>query len=125
MDESRELLTKQIEEDIRNLSLSSLDSDERTAAVKNLSELYKLKIEESKIDVEIDSNEVTRETSKNDQNFQKVLQYLKTGSEIFCSIAPLIFYGIWMKRGFEFEKEGVYTSQTFKGLIKFFKPTKR
>ena len=37
---------------------------------------------------------------------------------------PLVFYGIWMKRGFKFEENGVYTSTTFRGLFNRFKPTK-
>lgn len=39
-------------------------------------------------------------------------------------MVPIIFYGIWMKRGFKFEETGVFTSKTFSGLINRFKPTK-
>lgn len=54
----------------------------------------------------------------------KIWNGVKTGVEIATVMAPLVFYGIWMNRGLEFEQEGSYTSSTFKGLISKFKPTK-
>ena len=40
-------------------------------------------------------------------------------------LIPLMFYGIWMRKGFKFEETGTYTSTTFKGLINRFRPTKK
>lgn len=39
-------------------------------------------------------------------------------------VLPLAFYGLWMKRGFEFEKTGSFTSSVFRGLFSKFRPTK-
>lgn len=50
--------------------------------------------------------------------------YVRTGVEILAIGAPLVFYGVWMNKGFEFEKEGTITSQTFKGLLGKFKTTR-
>lgn len=55
---------------------------------------------------------------------QQFDNYLKRGIEIAGVVVPLIFYASWMAAGFEFEKEGTFTSSTFKGLIQKFKPTK-
>ena len=49
---------------------------------------------------------------------------LKTVVEGAAIIVPVVFYGIWMQRGFKFEEEGSITSSTFKGLIGKFKPTR-
>jgi len=38
---------------------------------------------------------------------------------------PMMFYAVWMKRGFEFERTGTYTSTTFRGLFNNFKPAKK
>lgn len=38
---------------------------------------------------------------------------------------PIMFYNVWMKRGFQFEREGTYTSTTFRGLFNNFKPVKK
>ncbi len=54
----------------------------------------------------------------------RVFNGIKIGVEVLGVTAPLVFYGIWMNRGLQFEEEGSFTSQTFKGLIGKFKPTK-
>lgn len=62
---------------------------------------------------------------KNDQlNLDKVGSILKVGVEVASIVAPLVFYGVWMNKGFKFEEEGTITSSTFKGLIGKFRPTK-
>lgn len=38
-------------------------------------------------------------------------------------IVPIIFYNVWMNKGFKFEETGTYTSNTFKNLFNKFKPT--
>lgn len=53
-----------------------------------------------------------------------VSKWLKVGVDIFGVGAPLIFYGIWMRRGLEFEKTGAFSSSVFRGLTSKFRPTK-
>ena len=52
-------------------------------------------------------------------------RYFRLGIAAAELILPLMFYGIWMKRGFAFEKDGTFTSQTFRGLFSRFRPTKK
>ena len=56
-------------------------------------------------------------------------QRLQTAYPLFRysinSIPPLMFYGIWMKKGFKFEETGTYTSTTFRGLFNRFRPTRK
>ena len=40
-------------------------------------------------------------------------------------VLPLMFYGVWMRRGLRFEETGTFTSQTFKNLFNRFKPTRK
>ena len=49
-------------------------------------------------------------------------QGVELGIKAAGVICPLVFYSVWMNRGLEFEKEGTFTSGTFKGLTKFFRP---
>ena len=48
---------------------------------------------------------------------------IKIGSEIAKVAVPIIFYNVWMNKGFRFEETGTYTSNTFKNLFSKFKPT--
>lgn len=51
-----------------------------------------------------------------------IYQGLDVGIKAAGVILPIVFYSVWMKRGLEFEKEGTFTSGTFKGLVKYFSP---
>ena len=54
----------------------------------------------------------------------KVIDGVKIAVELTGIVLPIVFYGAWLKMGFQFEKEGIITSQTFKGFIGKFKPSK-
>jgi len=52
-------------------------------------------------------------------------RYFKLGIAAAELLIPLMFYGIWMRKGFKFEETGTYTSTTFRGLFNRFRPTKK
>ena len=52
-------------------------------------------------------------------------RWIRVGTAAAELVIPLIFYGVWMRRGFKFEETGAYTSTTFRGLFNRFKPTKK
>lgn len=54
----------------------------------------------------------------------RISKWLKSGVDIIGIAAPLIFYGVWMRRGLEFEKTGAFSSSVFRGLTSKFRPTK-
>ena len=78
---------------------------------------------------QVNGEELDRER---DETFKKrqfmdgiVDRYVKLGVAVAELVLPLAFYGTWMKMGFEFEKEGTFTSSTFKNLFNRFKPTRK
>ena len=56
---------------------------------------------------------------------QNLVDYVKLGAEIAGVVLPLVFYGYWMNKGLKFEETGSFTSDTFRGLIRWFKPVKK
>ena len=52
-------------------------------------------------------------------------RYFRLGMAAAELVLPLMFYGVWMRRGFKFEQDGTFTSQTFRGLFSRFRPTKK
>lgn len=54
----------------------------------------------------------------NTQNKDKIIEYSFKAAEL---LVPIMFYGAWMRRGLEFEKNGSFTSTTFKNFINKFK----
>lgn len=127
-EEIKELLEEEIKSEIKNLSSLEAGSQQHSAAVESLAKLYKLKIEEDKSSMDYYEKEENRNTEINlkcNQMDEAVKdRYFRLGISAAELILPLMFYGIWMNRGFKFEKDGTYTSQTFRSLFSRFKPTK-
>ena len=135
MAEIKKLLDDAIETEINNLNSAS-DADEKSEVIKNLAALHKLRIEEIKTKTEIEERSERRimdkENHESDANLKEVQihentldRYVKVGIAAAELVLPLMFYGVWMRRGLRFEETGTFTSQTFKNLFNRFKPTRK
>lgn len=128
-EEIRNLLEEEIKAEICDLSTLEPGSKEKSTAIEDLAKLYKLKIDETKN--EMDFNEKYNAREREEQLKKEHLaeqvkdRYFRLGVEAAGIILPLIFYAFWMKRGFKFEETGTYTSTTFRGLFNRFKPTNK
>lgn len=120
--EIKRKLEKEISDELEILNNLEFGSDEEVKAVDNLVKLYKLKIEEDESQIKIKSDKEFKEKQLREQVKDR---YFRTGIAIGEVILPLIFYGIWMNKGFKFEETGTFTSGTFRNLINCFKPKKR
>ena len=129
-------MNEEIESEIQALSELEPGSDEKSAAIEDLTKLYKLRIEENKSSWDADdkynrrimdekSSEKDDEIKKKQIEEQVKDRYFKVGIAAAELMIPLMFYGIWMNKGFRFEETGTITSSTFKGLINRFRPTKK
>lgn len=129
MDElnSKELLEEVLKSEIEGLSYWEQGSKEHSEAINNIATLYKLKIDETKSELDADIKYRVNECEyqvKCDQAFeQKKDRYIRLGMDVAGLLLPLLFYSSWMRRGFRFEETGTFTSTTFRGLFNRFKPT--
>lgn len=73
-------------------------------------------------DADRDREEASQRRQARDQVIDRCV---RAGVAVGELVLPLVFYGIWMNKGFEFEKTGSFTSTTFKNLLNRFKPTKK
>ena len=142
MDNITKLLEEEIEEQINNLS-SIPDPKQKSMAVEDLTKLYKLRIEQAKNEAELAQKQARREmetrqikldseAKERSENLEEFRlsemvrdRYFRTGIAVLEIVLPLMFYGVWMRRGFKFEKDGTYTSKTFMNLFNRFKPTRK
>lgn len=135
-DEIKKELEKEILKEIQDLSALESGSKEKDSAIENLATLYKLNIEEVKIEHEAMEKAYDRgsadETSARDLKLKQQMldesikdRYFKLGLDVAGLIVPIIFYGVWMGRGLKFEETGTFTSTTFRGLFNRFKPTQK
>ena len=126
-----ELMEREIITLIKELSMHQPGTEEFDDITKAIDALYatlnkekSLMLEEVKIEKDVESKIRDLELQQNVNKDNKLLTAVKYGIDIAGIVLPLAFYGVWMNRGLEFEKEGSFTSATFKGLFGKFKPTK-
>ena len=143
-EEIKVLLDKTIKSDILEIGKMDIGSEERKYAIEDLVKLYKLRIDETKNDKDIcerrearimemderrEARFMERDTRSRDKqdDLRELVKdrYFRVGIAVAEIGLPLLFYAKWMKRGFEFEENGAYTSTTFRGLFNRFKPTKK
>ena len=115
-----EIIEKEIIDTLSEMKTMEPGSTERDDAMKYISKLYSILNSERKCLV--DSRKVDNDEDRN--KFDKLISIGKLGIELFGVAGPLMLYNSWMKKGFEFEKTGMITSQTFRGLIGKFKPSR-
>ena len=119
-----ELMESEIITLIKELSMHHPGTKEYDDITKAIDSLYATLNKEKSLMLEEVKIENDLELQQNVNKDNKILTAVKYGIDIAGIVLPLAFYGVWMNRGLEFEKEGSFTSTTFKGLLGKFKPTK-
>lgn len=131
-----ELLDEEIRSELLQLADLNPGSKEKTAAVEDVTKLYRLKLEETKNEMEF-GEKYERRRMENEQCDLEALarekqmkeqvkeRYIRVGIAAAELVLPLVFYAAWIRMGLKFEEDGTFTSTTFKGLINRFRPTKR
>ena len=122
--EIREMLEEEIKDEFLELSELQAGSKEQAEAITNLAALYKLKIDDDKVQLEVEEKLNNEQLKLEDRIERNKDRYIRLGMEGAGIVLPLIFYAIWMRKGFKFEEKGTYTSTTFRGLFNRFRPTK-
>lgn len=73
-------------------------------------------------DVDLKNKELNLNARKDiELRNDRIVKVLIDGATV---LVPIIFYNVWMNKGFKFEETGTYTSNTFKNLFNKFKPNK-
>ena len=141
------MLDEQIKAELGGLSGLAVGSKEHTEAIEGLAKLYRLRIDDSKAAMEY-NKEIDDENFRRDQMGQEKTQhqeqvereeqsrkeqlaeqkkdrYIKIGIAAAELMVPLVFFAKIYQMGYDLEKDGTFTVQTLKNLIRFVKPTKR
>lgn len=109
MDETKELLKKEIDTQIMNLAVMDAGSENKARAVEDVSKLYKLKLEEEKLELDAADKKAERRNTLIDQVIGHVIVIGTTVFTVRLSKS-------WLKDVLDFEKTGAITSDAFKIL---------
>lgn len=141
------MLDEQIKAELGGLSGLAVGSKEHTEAIEGLAKLYRLRIDDSKAAMEynkeIDDDDFRKKQMEQEEKFhneqaerdeqsrkeqlaeQKKDRYIRIGIAVAELMVPLVFFAKIYQMGYDLEKDGTFTVQTLKNLVRFVKPTKR
>lgn len=122
MDKIQVLLDERIEKDIQNLDM--LDGSQKSDAIDDLTKLYKLRIEDTKINADQAVSAKELELKQKQANSQKVDRWINVGLQVGLSLASLIAYDVWFRRGLKFEETGSIGSPMTRNLLSRLIPKK-
>lgn len=118
MDKIRKSLDEAIAKDIQDITVLNTGSEERTATVKELTELYKLRIEEDRVEMERKEKEAQEESHALDR-------WINVGLQVGLTALSLLAYNAWYRRGLKFEETGTVTSSMTRNLMSRMLPNKK
>lgn len=127
MNENYEMLVEEIKGNLGQLATLDPSDKGYMENVKSLEVLWKLKFEEDKLKLE-NVKQLSKKDDDAAEDRKAKREFIKEcasiGVTVLGIVLPITFYGKWLKTGMQFEETGTFTSKTFQGLTKFFRPTK-
>ena len=123
-DEIQKSLDEVIAKEIDNLPNIAEGSKEKKEAIENLEKLYKLRIEEAKIE-QVRCDKIDEMGVKQAQlDAQARDRWINFGTQIGLAFASLVAYNMWFNRGLKFEETGTITSPITRNLLSRLLPKK-
>lgn len=110
MDDVQKALDKELMERFKEVNTYAPEYPERKAMTEDLVKLYQLRIEEKKVDQQIESTRFARK--------------FKLGLETASVVIPSATVIYSVVKGFEFEKTGSIVSSTMRRVLGYVKPDK-
>lgn len=135
MDEIKDLLGEEIKKEINNLSSLDDATEKKSKAIDDIAKLYRLKLEETKIEAELEDNRNRHELekmAKDDERTSREEQRKKinldrvvdVGLQVLTVVGGWIAYDVWHRRGLKFEETGSVTSPFTRNLMTKMLPKK-
>lgn len=135
MDEIKDLLGDEIKKEINNLSSLDDATEKKSKAIDDIAKLYRLKLEETKIEAELEDNRNRHELekmAKDDERTSREEQRKKinldrvvdVGLQVLTVVGGWIAYDVWHRRGLKFEETGSVTSPFTRNLMTKMLPKK-
>ena len=121
----KKMLDEEIERSLSSIASMEQGSEGRKAAISELNQIHKLRIDEEKIQLDRESafdEEREKTIQHRDQAIERCLKYGAIALEL---VVPIVAYSIWYRTGLKFEETGTVTSSMTKSLIAKMLPKKK
>lgn len=122
---NQKLLDEAIEREIMNLRNYSVNSEERSDTINSLTQLYKLRIEEEKIEQELAISARDEAMKQAELESRARDRLFNIGLQIGLTGLSLIAYNAWLNRGLKFQETGTFTDPMTRNLLSRIVPIKK
>lgn len=122
---NQKLLDEAIEREIMNLRNYSVNSEERSDTINGLTQLYKLRIEEEKIEQELAISARDEAMKQAELESRARDRLFNIGLQIGLTGLSLIAYNAWLNRGLKFQETGTFTDPMTRNLLSRIIPIKK
>lgn len=128
MEDIRNLLDEAIATELQTVSTMQAGSKEKSAEVENLAQLYKLKIEEAKLQADVEEKRAQRLQTEGATAVanahqddllreQKIDRWVNVGLQVALTAGGWIAYTLWQSREQRFELSGTPSTPMFRALL--------
>lgn len=115
----KDKIQKQLDEVIQTEldGLETLEPAEKEKVIHTVTELYKLRIEEAKLE-QSRNDKLTEQDVKNDQlKEQRIDRLVNLGLQLGITVGGWLMFSIWQRREMKFEMEGTPTTPLFRNIL--------
>ena len=115
-DKIQKQLDEAIQAELDGMS-NTLMPSEKEKAIANVTELYKLRIEEARLE-QARIDKLTEQDSKEAQlKGQKLDRWLNVGLQVGLTVGGWLMFSMWQRREMKFELEGTPTTPMFRHIL--------
>ena len=123
-DKIQKQLDEVIQTELEGVESAAMPS-EKEKAIANVTELYKLRIEEAKLE-QAKTDKLTEQDIREAQlKGQKLDRWLNLGLQIGLTVGGWVMFSMWQRREMKFELEGTPTTPMFRNLLSKMTPNLR
>lgn len=123
-DKIQKQLDEVIQTELEGVESAAMPS-EKEKAIANVTELYKLRIEEAKLE-QAKNDKLTEQDIREAQlKGQKLDRWLDLGLQIGLTVGGWVMFSMWQRREMKFELEGTPTTPMFRNLLSKMTPNLR
>ena len=119
--ETKAMLDEEIRNELEQLESIEPGTEEKKNRIDDLTQLYKLRIEESRIEADIRKTEAEAEAARitaESEKKNRIVELVKTG---VTTVLPILAYASLIAKGFKFEETGIFRSTTMRNLLSGFR----
>jgi len=114
--EISKLIDEELMKELKDVGSIAIGTEDHQSAIEDICKLRKLQMDEERFEAEQSAAVSATEAKTQQDKGAKVEKIVRFAIEGGSFVASMVFYGIWLRRGFRFEENGTIRSTMHRGL---------